>query len=182
MSLGLMYVRLLELLNQDSHSISSRRKTRHYVTLVRRLRLKMIVTFVILGALTLLGLMTLTSCGKSLRWQQSFYCVELSERNSPTKKYLRLEKRIDAWDWGLWDYTNGSYNVVVGMKPLQNCIGGLKFTKRNLTKHPETLQQYYQFQNQLRSERWLPQEQSESWEELLLELNPSLRWPTKEGI
>ena len=182
MSSGLMYVRLLELLNPASHSISSRRKMRHCVTLARRLHLKMIVMSVILGALTLLVLMTLTSCGKLSHLPPSFYYAVHSERSYPMKRYPRSGKRTDALDLDLWDYMNGSSSVEEGTRQPRNYTDGSRSMRQSQTKQQETFLQSYQYRNLLLSGRLHQQEPLEYWEEHLLELNPSLQWPTKEGI
>jgi len=96
MSLGLIYIRLLEQENRDSRSTSSRRKTKPSATPVPKLRVKMIVMSVIWAVLTLLVLMTLTNCKRLSNLPQSFYCAAPSELHSPTRKCMRLEIQIDV--------------------------------------------------------------------------------------
>ena len=96
MSLGLIYIRLLEQENRDSHSTSLRSKMKPSEMRVRRLLVKTIVTYAIWGALILLVLTTLISCKRLSSFPQSFYCAAPSELHSPTRKCMKLEIQIDV--------------------------------------------------------------------------------------
>ena len=95
------------------------------------------------------------------------------------KTVREKNRRLGAWD--SWGFTNGLSNEDIGTRLPQNCIAGLKFTRQSPTELPETFQRHFLFHDQQRLERLRLLEQSVFWLELPQVLSLYLQWHTNDA-